>query len=80
MGNDKIGHHGVELDERVYKKIEDLKNKNSQIPIAIDIGVNEETIQLLVKAGATKLVSGSTILNSDNIKEKIDELKNLSLV
>ena len=63
-----------------YTKNRRFKNKNSQIPIAIDIGVNEETIQLLVKAGATKLVSGSTILNSDNIKEKIDELKNLSLV
>ncbi|MFA5838350.1 MAG: tryptophan synthase subunit alpha [Candidatus Paceibacterota bacterium] len=79
MGNDRIGYHGVELDERVYKKIKELRNKNSQMPIAIDIGVNEETVTPLVKAGVTKLISGSTILNSDNIKEKIDELKNLSL-
>lgn len=78
MGSDKIGYHGVELDERVYKKIKDLRNKNTQIPIAIDIGVNGETIPQLVEAGATKLISGSTILNSDNIKEKIEELRNLS--
>jgi len=78
MGNNKIGYHGIKLDKKVYEKIKNLRNKNSKIPIAVDIGVNEETIPSLVKAGATKLVSGSTIFNSDNIKEKIEELKNLA--
>lgn len=79
MGNDKIGYHGVELDERVYEKIKDLRNKYPNLPIAIDIGVNRETIPLLVEAGANKLISGSAIFDADNIEEAFEELKNLAI-
>ncbi|TSD03448.1 MAG: ribulose-phosphate 3-epimerase [Parcubacteria group bacterium Athens0714_16] len=79
MGNDKIGHHGVELDERIYEKIKDLRNKYPNLPISVDIGVNRETIQLLVDAGANKLISGSAIFDADNIEEAFEELKNLAI-
>lgn len=79
MGSDNIGHHGVELDERVYDKIKDIRNKYPNLPISIDIGVDDETIPLLVSAGVNKLVSGSAIFNSDNIEETFEELKNLAL-
>ena len=67
MGNDKIGYHGVELDEKIYEKIKILREKYPDIPIAVDIGVNERTIPILIKAGATKLVAGSAIFNSSDI-------------
>ena len=78
MGNDKIGFHGVELDEAVYDKIKELRKKMPGMPIAIDIGVNRDTAPKLVEAGCTKLVSGSAIFNSPESKEVIKEFKKLS--
>lgn len=77
MGNDKIGHKGISLDEQVYKKIEILREKYSDLPIAVDIGVNRTTAPLLVKAGATKLVAGGAIFKTDDIIGTIEELENL---
>ena len=77
MGNDKIGYQAVLLDEEVYKKIEILREKYPDLPIAVDIGVNKTTAPLLIKAGATKLVIGSAIFNTDDIVGTIEEFKNL---
>jgi ribulose-phosphate 3-epimerase len=75
MGNDKVGFQGVSLDENVYDKIKELRKKYPKLEIAIDIGVDFETAPKLVKAGITKLISGSTIYRSRNVKEAIDKLK-----
>lgn len=74
MGNDKIGFHGVSLDEKVLHAIRDLRNKHKELIISIDIGVNFETAPKLVEAGVSKLVSGSTIFNAENIKDAIQKL------
>lgn len=77
MGNDTIGHGGVELDESVFDKISQIKQRYPDLPIAVDIGVNDETAPELIDAGATKLVSGSFIFESPSIAEAVDYLKNL---
>lgn len=77
MGNDRIGYHGVELNEKVIQKIKDLRERNDRVTIAVDIGVNEETAPRLVEAGANKLVSGSAIFNSENLEETIKKLQEL---
>lgn len=77
MGNDEIGYHGVGLNEEVYQKIKILREKYPDLPIAVDIGVNEITAPLLIKAGATKLVAGSAIFNTDDIIGTIERFKNL---
>jgi ribulose-phosphate 3-epimerase len=74
MGSDDIGHHGVELENLVYKKISDLHTEFPNTVIGVDIGVNFETAPRLIKAGATRLVAGSAIFNSDNIGEAIKRL------
>ena len=74
MGNDKIGYHGVELDEQVLNRIRDLRERHSNSIISIDIGVNFETAPKLIQAGASKLVSGSTIFNSIDAEEAIRKL------
>ena len=79
MGNDKIGQQGVELDEKVYEKIKDLREKYKDLPIAVDIGVNEHTAPFLVEAGATKLVAGSMIFKSDDIRETVSELESIDI-
>jgi pentose-5-phosphate-3-epimerase len=77
MGSDDIGYHGVELDPVVYDRVREIRAKYPEIPIAVDIGVNEETAPKLVEAGVTKLVSGSTIFGSENIADTVEYLKNL---
>ena len=69
MGNNLLGKHGVSLDHKAVEMIKSLRQMYPERIIAIDIGVNENTAENLVIAGATKLISGSAILNSDNPEE-----------
>lgn len=75
MGIKKIGYQGQEFDEDVYKKISDLRKKYPDIVISVDGGVGFDNYKDLVKAGASKLISGSTIYESEDIKEAIEQLK-----
>jgi ribulose-phosphate 3-epimerase len=77
MGNDKIGMSGVELDEKVYDRIKLIREKYSDLPIEVDIGVNEETAPLLVEAGATKLITGSVLFKSYDKIELVERFRNL---
>ncbi len=82
MGNDKIGFHGVALDEKVLEKIAELRTKTNALgkpdfPIGIDIGVNFETAPKLLEAGVTHFAVGSLILNDDNPGQIIRELKDI---
>ena len=77
MGSDEIGFSGVDLDEKVYDKIKILREKYFDLPIAVDIGVNKKTASLLIETGATKLIIGSAIFNTDDIIGTIEEFKNL---
>jgi len=77
MGNDKVGFGGVSLDDRAYDIVKTIRQKYSDLPIEVDIGVNGETAPLLVKAGATKLISGSFLFNSHDKIGLVEELSNL---
>jgi|SRR3989344_3258268 len=77
MGNDRVGYNGVELDQKVLKKIKNFHDTHPSMPIQIDIGVNFETASDLIKAGATRLISGSAIFNTPDIKSAIIKLQNL---
>lgn len=74
MGSDMLGKHGEKLDDRAVEKIKEIKNIYPDKNIAIDIGVNGETKDVLADAGATKLVSGSDILDSENPEEEYNNL------
>ena len=65
------------LDEKIYEKIKILKEKYSDLSIAVDGGVNKSTAPLLIERGVTKLVIGSAIFNTEDIIETIEEFKNL---
>ncbi len=75
MGIEKIGYQGQDFDERVLNKIADLRRKFPRVIISVDGGVSLETAPRLVEAGANRLVSGSTIFESSNIKDTIEQLK-----
>ncbi|KKQ77517.1 MAG: hypothetical protein A3A96_02520 [Candidatus Zambryskibacteria bacterium RIFCSPLOWO2_01_FULL_39_39] len=76
MGNDKVGHNGIELDNSVINKIKYFHKKHPSTAIQIDIGVNEETIPKLKEAGVSRFISGSYIFNAPNIKEALTKLQN----
>ena len=78
MGIEHIGFQGEPFDERVLKQIKDLRSKYPEIKISVDGSVNENTAPLLIEAGADRLVIGSALLQSFDIRETIKEFENLS--
>ena len=75
MGSDNLGMHGVELQ---YEAVEMIRKLHALYPeriIGIDIGVNEETVEDLVEAGATRLVAGSFILEAESPAAAFNYLK-----
>ncbi|WP_372643159.1 ribulose-phosphate 3-epimerase [Ancylomarina sp.] len=75
------GFGGQSFIENTYTKIKKLKalitEKNTDVIIEIDGGVNLETGKKLVEAGADALVAGSFVFNSTNPTQTIAELKQL---
>ncbi|MBU6370960.1 MAG: hypothetical protein KGH93_02905 [Patescibacteria group bacterium] len=76
MGIDRIGYQHQAFDPRVIGKVRDIRKKYPDVPIAVDGGVSLENAHDLALAGATRLVSGSAIYGSDDIKEAIEEMEN----
>jgi len=77
MGIERIGFQGEPFDERVLGQIKDLRLKYPELKISVDGSVNENTAPLLIKAGANRLVIGSLLLQSYDIRETIREFERL---
>ena len=77
MGIAKIGFQGQPFSPRVLDQIRFLKQELSNMPIAVDGAMKPDTVALVVEAGATKIIVGSYVLNSENPAEAIRELKAL---
>ena len=75
MGIETIGYQGEPFSLKVIPKIQDLRKKHSEVIISVDGGVNFLSAPLLVKAGANRLVAGSAIWESDDVKGTIEKLK-----
>ena len=73
------GKGGQKLIESTVEKVRELKKyiteKNIEIDIEVDGGINLRTAPKVKDAGANILVSGSAILMANNFKPIIDELK-----
>lgn len=77
MGIEKIGFQGEAFDERALKQIKDLRLKYRELQISVDGAVDENTAPLLLEAGANRLVIGSALLHSYDIRETIKEFERL---
>jgi ribulose-phosphate 3-epimerase len=77
------GFGGQKFIEQTIDKVKRLKDlilsKNSNALIEIDGGVNLETGQSLLDAGADALVAGSFVFNSANPTDIIRQLKGLAI-
>jgi ribulose-phosphate 3-epimerase len=76
FGGQKFIYHTI---EKVAKLKALITKKNANTIIEIDGGVNLETAQLLINAGADALVAGSFVYSSKNPAETISNLKNLQV-
>ncbi|PPS20884.1 ribulose-phosphate 3-epimerase [Brachyspira murdochii] len=71
------GFGGQKFIESSVKKIKEAKKLigNSNIILAVDGGVNLNTCNMVIEAGANFLVAGSAIIDSDNKKDTINKLR-----
>ncbi|MDO8575239.1 MAG: hypothetical protein Q7R78_00860 [bacterium] len=77
MGISVIGHQGHPYAPEVIPKIKEIRNKYPSLPISVDGGVNLENAKDLIDAGATRLVCGSYLFESNNIVEAYDKIRNI---
>lgn len=75
----KPGKGGQKFMEDVLYKVETLKEvreENSyKYIIAIDGGINEDTAKIAKESGADLVISGSYVVNSDNMNDAIEKLR-----
>jgi len=71
------GFSGQKFQNKILDKIRVLRKLNSQVPIAIDGGVNLETAPLAIKAGANRLCAASFLWNCGDLGKAILALQAL---
>lgn len=77
MGIEHIGFQGEGFDEKVLEHIKTLKKKYPDVIVAVDGSVNFDTAPSIIDAGAERLVIGSAIFKSNDIKETVDMFESL---
>jgi ribulose-phosphate 3-epimerase len=77
MGIREIGFQGQLFAEDVLGKIKDMRHKYPDAILSIDGGVNLDTLPSIVEAGITRVVSGSAIYESGDIKGTIEEMRKM---
>ena len=75
MGIQNVGFQGEPFETKILDMIRELRAENPELEIAVDGGVNFETIKSLVDAGANRLSVGSTIFESISASETINSLR-----
>lgn len=75
------GFGGQKFIENTYKKIREVRamaaERNPNLLIEVDGGVNHSNALALLKAGADVLVAGNAVFSSDNQEKAITELKKI---
>jgi ribulose-phosphate 3-epimerase len=69
------GWSGQNIVPTVFQRISQFQNKHPTIIVAIDGGVNRETISDFAKAGATIFCAGSAIFKTGDPVENINQLR-----
>lgn len=78
MGIKQIGVQGQPFATEVLNRIAVFRHKHPDIPVQVDGGINLESAPLVLSAGVSRLVSGSAIWNSPNVKESYERLSALT--
>ena len=71
------GFYGSPFLPGMLAKITRLRELKPELDIEVDGGITDKTIGLVDKAGANLFVSGSYIVKSDNVKQAVNNLKQI---
>ena len=71
------GFYGSKFLPEMKDKIKKLRKIAPDLDIEVDGGISDKTIEIVNRAGANMFVSGSYIVKSDDVKKRVDTLKNL---
>lgn len=71
------GPAGQKFNPIVVQKLKELKQREPDLKVEVDGGINLETAKLVKKAGADVIVSVSHLWGSENPKETFNKLKNV---
>ena len=66
----QTGHSGQQFQETVMQKVKEVREKHLYLPIEVDGGINDETIQIPAAAGATRFVATSFLHNVGTPQEQ----------
>ncbi|MGI9118381.1 MAG: hypothetical protein ACR2IQ_02440 [Minisyncoccia bacterium] len=78
MGIEHVGFQHQEFDTHILETIKTLRSKYPDMPISVDGAVNMGTIDDLIDAGATRLVVGSAIWETEIPSETLHEFKEIA--
>lgn len=76
MGIEEIGKQGEPFSEKTFEQIQTIRVQYPNVILSVDGGVNLENAQRLKDAGVARLVSGSTIFNTEDTEGVINQLRN----
>lgn len=71
----QAGYSGQQFEEALLEKVKQLRQKYEYMPIEVDGGINDETIEIAAAAGANRFVATSFMYNFASPKEQFDLLK-----
>ena len=80
LGADYVGiHSGIDQQHRGHSPLKDLKevSKNVKIPLIVAGGINEDSIQKIIKQKPSVVVVGGAITSAKNPKKIAKTLKNI---
>jgi ribulose-phosphate 3-epimerase len=78
MGIATIGKQGQPFDKRVLPKIRACRKKYPNLPVQVDGGVTLDTAPSLLSAGASRLIVGSALWKSKNLKDTYEKFIGLT--
>lgn len=64
----KAGASGQEFEPELLRKVKELKRK-SFLPLTVDGGINDTTIQKAKESGASRFIANNYLFNSENIED-----------
>ena len=77
MSINELGHHGEPFEEEVLERIKTLRAKYPSVKISVDGGINLETGEKCLDAGATQLVVGGALWNSPDFISTLHDFQSL---
>jgi ribulose-phosphate 3-epimerase len=78
MGIERIGKQGEPFNTRIVPKVQSFKKKYPDMPVQIDGGVSLDTAPALLAAGASRLIVGSALWKSNDVKATYEQFVSLT--